>query len=195
MIDNKLPCGKEIIENKGIKYVKVRDNTLMRKDQYCMVCHRMGEIEELLKDDNLPEDKKQTLTNELSSFRVIIPDYSGKRPECSFQIVFAKKDDFNMNKIYIEDIDDIKVITDFVQKYGFNALILFLSYYANQSKLGLEWFELIMKESALQSKRLIIDPSCADEESPIYKPVMLLAGSLCRTLEESKDKYDTGIYG
>ena len=195
MIEETLPCGKKIIENDGIKYIKVRENTLMRKDQYCMVCHRIDEIETSLKTDNISVGDKIDLIKELEDLKSIIPDYSGKHPECKFQISFATKNDFDIAKIYIDDIRDIKTMTDFVQKYGFNALVLFLSYYANQSKLGVEWFELMMRESALQSKRLVLNPNCADESSPMYKPAMLLAGSLSRTLDESKDKYDAGIYG
>lgn len=195
MIEETLPCGKKILENNGIKYVKVRDNTLMRKDQYCMVCHRIDELEKILSGDDILEDDKKRFVKELEELSIIIPDYSGKHPECVSQIRFANKSDFDATKVYIDNIDDIKKITDFVQKYGFNALILFLAYYANQSKLGLEWFELIMCESALQSKRLVLDPNCSDTSSPMYKPAMLLAGSLCRSLEEIKDKYDVGIYG
>jgi hypothetical protein len=190
-----LPCGKTLVVNDGVIYVVVRGNTVMRKDQYCMVCHRMSEIEELLKKDDISIERRRSLEDDLANMRMIIPDYKGKLDSCAMQINLATRESFDAKKIYIEDTNDIKILTDYIRKYGFTALIFFMAYYANSSKLGLEWFELIMKESAIQSKRLVQNPECADESSPIYKPVMMLAGNLCKTLEDGEDKYKVDIYG
>lgn len=174
-----LPCGKKVISNEGKLYVVSSDTNdicglgmrqVILIEQYCGACRKLASLKENLNNINDPDERLNVEKSIQKMSELFGPDHIGPFNNCNIKLSSVSVDSFEKSRA-INEYDDIQDMANLVQKYGFPSIVLFLSFYANTSKLGLEWMELLFKEISMQSERLKNTPDL-DKENPLYDKVM-----------------------
>jgi len=173
----KLKCGKEISIQDGIECIWVNASEpdapfkkIIPVQNYCDACRvvsnlkmRIAASKDTVEILSMEEDLK-TITCVVSDFEEPLLDcISGHSLIASTDRMF--KDTNNV------DIDekDIGVICGYISKYGFVPMISFMGAYANASRFGAEWMNVLIKETLRQQDRIVSNENYINPDSETYK--------------------------
>jgi hypothetical protein len=174
--NDKLPCGRRIFFNEGKLFVVLSENdeevgvrTVITMEQYCNTCRKRDILIQQINTIETEEERIDLQKKIDVLTKLLGEDHIGPLPKCNTRIEAATGEHFSSGKTIVDD--DIQEMSKMIRTYGFPSVMLFMAFYANSSKLGLEWMELLFKETAMQAKRLKNTPDL-DKTNPLYDQIM-----------------------
>lgn len=182
----KLKCGKEISTHEGKECILINPNEpdaefkkIIPLQNYCDACRvvsnlkiRISACKDVVEAAQMEEDLK-TITS-------VISDFQEPLLECmTVHSLIASTDRMFQDTVDIDiDESDIGIICGYISKYGFVPMISFMGAYANASRYGAEWLNVLIKETLRQQDRIVANENYVNEDSETYKMLKPLIDKL-----------------
>lgn len=173
----KLKCGKEISIHEEIECIWVNENEpnapfkkIIPVQNYCDACRVVSNLKARI-EASKDAVEIESMTEDLKTITSVVSDFQEPFLDClNEHSLIASTDRMFQDNSDIEiDEKDIAVICGYISKYGFVPMVSFMGAYANASRFGAEWLNVLIKETLRQQDRIVSNKNFINPDSETYK--------------------------